>query len=132
MSSPKKFRAWDIDNDSWCSESEIWINGNGIIEYAGVPLTGTDHIEIELFTGLHDDNKNEIYAGDVLHIWSTFQKTDIKRAEVYWNEKSLRFDVKTRGERYKNYLQYLHQCHWFCEVIGNIRQNPELLEADNG
>ena len=68
------------------------------------------------FTGLRDRNYKEIYEGDVVKYPSGFQHV------VEYNEGAdasgalyIGFSFATPSERY-------------CEVIGNIYENPELLD----
>jgi hypothetical protein len=89
-----KFRAWDNNNDSWCAESELWINGNGKIEYAGSPLDGNDDIEIELLAGIKDKNKTETYEGDVIRQEREDSFSQYNTGEVVYDETRACFLVR--------------------------------------
>lgn len=81
------------------------------------------------YTGLKDKNGKEIYEGDIFivrelhdgdeYIWNNEKQTAIPQT-VTWNEKSCGFEfgLSTR---------IAYQPGHF-EVIGNIYENPELLE----
>lgn len=74
------------------------------------------------YTGLKDKNKKEIYEGDIL-------KINVDRACVKWNDKYGYFQLVPIGDYYFDSdvigqaLEYVE-----AEVIGNIYDNPELLE----
>lgn len=109
-----KFRAWDHDR----------MNGP-----VGILLTGTpawlemlsSGAEIMLYTGLKDKNGVEIYEGDILEFdsdeWGSI--TGNKWA-VEWNDYDGAWDTGggTNSE-----------CKEFKKIIGNIYENPELLES---
>jgi uncharacterized phage protein (TIGR01671 family) len=75
--------------------------------------------EIMQFTGLKDKNGKEIYEGDVLHF-------DGKQ----WGDGIGKNFVITWDERDAVYLGIGTRSDWqiWCEVIGNIYGNPELLK----
>ena len=73
------------------------------------------------FTGLLDKNGKEIYEGDIISIWGTTLK-------VYWEESDASFMAETLGDN--AICESGQEWSGSCEVIGNIYQNPELLEEN--
>ena len=70
------------------------------------------NLKIEQFTGLHDKNGKEIYEGDIV--------TDgVGKYKII-------YDLKLAG--YQPYCIFRDDPENYCEVIGNIYENPELLE----
>jgi len=80
------------------------------------------NIELMQFTGLRDKNGNEIYEGDILKT-ATF-----KPMAVHWISKFASFCINSNGWSFSHYFG--EGCDpEDCEIIGNIWENPELLEA---
>ena len=106
-----KFRAWDKMLKRWCRpQLTIRIDGNrdGMNEYV-----------LMQYTGLKDKNGVEIYEGDIVNVHS-YTVTGL--GKVGFNKGSFvfnKFEYPTS--------QVLHSFSEI-EVIGNIYENPELLE----
>lgn len=136
-----KFRGWHKDAESMVyfglGEDNIPCEGKDgeifkfMIEY-GHPVMQ--------FTGLHDKDGKEIYEGDIIRLtyikcegggWKSNSK---EQGVVYFDSTwGVKFDCKDRTQRTAD-------THWKVksgrfndatdvEVIGNIHENPELLNA---
>ncbi|MCT3231904.1 YopX family protein [Lactiplantibacillus plantarum] len=117
-----KFRAWD-------NECKVIRDYD---ELKGLTLDALDasDFKIEYFTGLKDMNGKEIYEGDIVQPVISCTKRNIgkpfevkKGNYVYgkWVAKDIsnkKFDVD--GCYFSNEMQ----------LIGNVHENPELLEED--
>ena len=97
--------------------SFIWVKGemkNWPIE-VGAETVGQ-------FTGLLDKNGKEIYEGDIILLG----KNKTYTAQIVYRNDSLR--IYSVGGYFIGDLDYIRQCGIdYCEVIGNIIDNPELL-----
>ena len=101
------------------------VNWEGTIHRSSYAII--DPETLSEFTGRYDDHKKEIYDGDIIDMWSTFYEQEMRGAEVFWNEKIAKFDVKVHSGKYRPLFQRLNECHFHVEVIGTIHENPELL-----
>lgn len=69
------------------------------------------------FTGLKDKNGKEVYEGDII------QDMDMYHAfEVFWENEHAQFAWS------KNHIDDFSESCEDCEIIGNIKENPELLK----
>ena len=90
-------------------------------EYLGEMLI--DPETVGQFTGLLDKNGTKIFEGDVIFI------TESVRAKIDWNKETSAFCVIGLGATcgMSDHLYGVEHC----EVIGNIHDNPELLEEES-
>ena len=123
-----KFRAWDPTSKKMIIPKEfiqldkLYI---GYFDGSGYPKISEDFILMQ-YTGVNDKNKKEIYEGDIIEIRDLFE-TPQTIAVVEWNDYGY-FGVTEKGRGMIDYLAGLKtNCVNFV-VIGNIYENPELLE----
>ena len=123
-----KFRVWDKSQKGWvdCFGIEFRQDGIFLTDSSGDYLENNS--ELMQCTGLKDKNGKEIFEGDILE----------------WVEENLGEGniVKDRGvvefEHGSFSIKYISICEWYnedgtpFEIIGNIWENPELLESAKG
>src|SRR5512146_66283 len=116
-----KFRAWSKKTNDWCDHgSAEWFFSDG-----GGPLYSSydsEHTELMQYTGLKDKNGKEIYEGDVVEVEDGPNK---KKREIVFKDGAFSLKLLNGATEYlPNYVRYGQ-----IEVIGNIYENPELLDA---
>ena len=106
-----KFRQWDYRNKIW----HYFDFKDGCVQ--GVINASLSLYPIYQFTGLHDKNGQEIYEGDMLKCGNYILvcEWDNERAEFRF-----RISNKLATGFHSTYIKQT-------EVIGNIHENPELL-----
>jgi YopX protein len=107
-----KFRMFDtleknFMNDSRVLESRLW------------DLQDNERFIYQQYTGLLDKNGKEIYEGDII------RDNDGFLWEVYFEDGMYR----AKGGEFELSECLIEFCPEWCEVIGNIYANPELLEV---
>ena len=134
------FKAKRLDNGEWVTGSLITCE-DGTYKIATSYLDGDTNIAILICAyevdrdticqcaGLKDKNGKLIWENDIIAYWDTYS-TENGMAEadcigkVFWDNETMSFVVTNRlsAESY----EVLDEC----SVIGNIFDNPELLESE--
>lgn len=81
------------------------------------------NVELMQSTGLKDKNGKEIFEGDILDYKG-------RKALVRWHGSYASFIYRFVDEPHKRNAEWkpLYLAYMKCEIIGNIYDNPELLE----
>ena len=147
------FRGKRIDNGEWLegfivsSRENTYPNGFEMITVDGINYDeldsyipdfisyAVDPSTVGQYTGLKDKNGKRIFEGDILHIAKIADGLGgyYQPPLDYHVNVVVKFDLcawmwETLCED-KRYISFPDAwCHYECEVIGNITDNPELLE----
>ena len=119
-----RFRAWlkkeqkmdnEIDHISWLQD-ELYCIGDGITY-----MVSAEDLELMQSTGMIDRDGRIIFEGDIVKMYK-----DVYSEPTYYEV------VRHRGGAYRLESKQ-HGCelwlrHTDCEVVGNIYENPDLLE----
>ena len=133
MSRTLKFRAWDKKNKKWISKGFHIIGETTVFDMLKQwkdyhDLMSLNDIEVTQFTGLQDNNKKDIYEGDIVLLgeWNF--------AEVVWYGGG--FKWQWDGVRNTTARVQLIPDDGKCyscrttekEILGNIFETPEILK----
>nr|DAI17973.1 MAG TPA: YopX protein [Caudoviricetes sp.] len=121
-----KFRAWlkkeqemdnEIDHISWL-EDELYCIGDGITY-----MVLAEDLVLMQSTGLRDKNGKEIFEGDIL-------KNNKYITSVFYERGAycVKFCRTTNTTVTMNVISFIEK--YKTKVIGNIYENPELLEVE--
>ena len=130
-------RAWSIDSECWCTR----VDYDGYKEeWSGiVPVLAPDNrskrigevedtnIIVEFPTGIKDKNGNEICMGDILKfrgrfyevVFNDYGQFCLDNKKYHWLENRYSF----------NSVNIWKGNEILVEIVGNIHEQPELLEA---
>ena len=129
-----KFRVWDNFNEQFLKSDTA--NLNFLYNGQWLPVSkfiGSESYTIQQFTGLKDKNGKEIYEGDMVNLTKRGithgpDAEDVKNAEVWYSLEDCAFVFgKYKSADYTWWYSMADVLYDF-EVVGNIFENPNLLD----
>ena len=147
------FRGKRIDNNEW-SYGDLIQDGRGYVGvWAQTPSAVNYEVEPETvgqYTGLTDKNGKRIFEGDIIRYCERFDyqmyQESIEDPEayggelyspafsigavVYYTDDFSGFDISNHNFDSNGLSELMCSGDYFYEVIGNLWDNPELLEGD--
>lgn len=114
-----------------------WVEGDLLHGYSGFGITNRYYAgssfevvpeTVGQYTGLEDKNGKKIFEGDIVK----YSEIDIDGSDdkyigvIYYNQSTANYVIQ-KGKYMVNFVT-----SWICdvEVIGNIHDNPELMEVE--
>ena len=133
------FRGKQIDSGEWVEGFVIrWTDGSASIDSGSALFAqlAVDPETVGQYTGLKDKNGKRIFEGDVLKIakaldgCGTYYIPPLDypvNVVVKWDLCAWMWETLCKDKRYIGFPEAWG--YYECEVIGNIHDNPELLEV---
>lgn len=109
-----RFRAWSKQLQRYCNIDEMPVSSLAEIN---------SDLIIEQCTGLKDKNGRLIYEGDIVRRTRNTDRATVN-LQIEWNQRSGRYLTTDAKHRDWNFSMLSYEY----EVLGNIHENPELLE----
>lgn len=125
-----KFRGFDSVNKVMLPvESINFREGYISLNEGDNPVTDTlEMIELIRYTGVKDRNGKEIYEGDIVSFYNDEEyKLKSTNALVIYDSGAFMLEHKKLGKEYLGEMDIENMC---IKIVGNIYDNPELLEGE--
>ncbi|MGX0126219.1 YopX family protein [Staphylococcus hominis] len=130
-----KFRAWDKNNKKMLDWKELDLTKElgedeiTIFEPTGQFAQPMYFYEAMQSTGLKDKNGVEIYEGDIVEFKYPYDKRIKTKGVIVRNDNKACFGISMK-ETTEQYELYRITAENYLTVIGDVYQNPELLEDE--
>jgi uncharacterized phage protein (TIGR01671 family) len=121
-----KFRCWDKLNKEMSIVDCFDDEKIGVMLKRGYATIPRKNCVLMQYTGENDRNGKEIYEGDIIKIpenWNEYGMNAGEIYEIFYNECGFRLKPKYRKNAKGMWLEDTEKL----EVIGNIYENPELI-----
>ena len=128
-----KFRAWNEKTESFIDYGDLMLdlkNGKVYSGDVGIPeytIDVTNQVILMQYTGCRDKNGLEIFEGDVIK--DKYDKIRLVQRYVGAFVITNKIPDSDGQESTYSYFNNLSNHHFYFEVIGNMWENPELLEV---
>ena len=125
-----KFRAFDIENKTWTFVTLGDLICGACTENGDKPLSGAKQVW-EQYTGLKDKNGKEICEGDIVSEEFEYGGKKTKTIwQVRWCDDECAFELHYVSGFEVDDCSLVADDEEDYGVIGNIHENPELLEEE--
>ncbi|ETY74096.1 hypothetical protein LFAB_09165 [Lactiplantibacillus fabifermentans T30PCM01] len=133
-----KFRAWDKENEIYLyNVQDAYDTLSGFVKYDDGEdaeydescfgdFLDNERYDTEQFTGLKDVNGKDIYEGDVIITHPKYDNEESKRGIVQYGIFRAEFSYEVRNGDHRS-IWSSNEYRTY-EVIGNVHEDPELLE----
>ena len=121
-----KFRAWSTDKKIMAEVRTLRFTDE-LVETDKFVERSIEGVKLMQSTGLKDKNGKEIFEGDILAVETDDETLNVN---VFWDEEHALFMFESKQYNEKEALaELLEDYSYPFEIIGNIYENPELLEV---
>lgn len=121
-----KYRAWSTDKKIMAEVRTLRFTDE-LVETDKFVERSIEGVKLMQSTGLKDKNGKEIFEGDILAVETDDETLNVN---VFWDEEHALFMFESKQYNEKEALaELLEDCSYPFEIIGNIYENPELLEV---
>ena len=122
-----KFRAWSTDKKIMAEVRTLRFTDE-LVETDKFVERSIEGVKLMQSTGLLDKNGKEIFEGDILGVDTD---EEIVNLNIYWDSKHALFMFESKKYNEKDLLAELVEDNTYpFAIIGNIYENPELLEEE--
>lgn len=124
-----KFRAWDRELKEWTNYSISNIDGT-LIDFLNKETgfwesdRGGERFVLSQYTGLKNFNEKEIYEGDIVKAVGFSKWIGVAK----YSGKNQAFVFECIDKNYRRNIVFMSQFDQAFKILGNIYENPEMLE----